>query len=159
MQPLRFDAILAARRVPPVRAPMLRAYDEMPAASEVVPSHFAIEAHLSDLIIAIDGRCPPDRVRALWNDFERDLMEHFDLEERTLLADLLAARPREARVVLEEHRYLRTRLAQLRATLPNLSAAAARTFLDELAAHAHHEERVLYRWAESRSSGAPKDPP
>jgi hypothetical protein len=73
------------------------------------------------------------------------------------LADFLAARPREARVILEEHRYLRGRMAQLRASLPNLSAASARTFLDELSAHAHHEERVLYPWDDARSAVA-KDP-
>jgi hypothetical protein len=130
----------------------------MTAATQVAPSHFAIEAHLSDLIVAIDGRCPPEQVRDLWTNFERKLTEHFDVEERSLLADLLAARPREARVILEEHRYLRGRMAQLRATLPNLSAAAARTFLDELSAHGNHEERVLYRWAESRAPAAAKEP-
>lgn len=118
----------------------------------LAPNHSVIEAQLSELVAALDGGCPTAHATALWAEFNRMLTKHFDLEEQTLLADLLAVRPRDARVILEEHRYLRGRLAQLRASLPDLSAETARTFLDELCAHGHHEEKVLYRWAESRAS-------
>jgi len=112
--------------------------------------HFAIEALFTDLLVALEGRSRAD-LEPRWTAFERALAEHFALEERTVLADLLAARPREARLFMEEHRYLRGRLAQLGATLPDVPVETARTFFDELRAHGQHEERVLARWAESSS--------
>jgi hypothetical protein len=122
----------------------------MPATVLPALGHFAIEALFADLLVAIEGRSRAD-LEPLWTEFERALTEHFALEERTVLADLLAARPREARIFLEEHRYLRGRLAHLGATLPDVPVETARTFFDELRAHGQHEERVLARWAESSS--------
>jgi hypothetical protein len=137
---------------------MLRVRSTMIPSSPLASSHLAIEAHLSDLVVALDGGCTPAQAASLWTEFDRRLIEHFDIEERTLLTDFLANRPREARVILEEHRYLRGRLAQLRASLATISAETARTFLDELSAHSHHEDKVLYRWAESRASAPPREP-
>jgi len=129
----------------------------MPAIVFPALGHVAIEALFGQLLVAIEARSHAD-LEPLWTEFERALSEHFALEERTVLADLLAARPREARIFLEEHRYLRSRLAQVGAMLPDVSLATARTFFDELRAHGQHEERVLARWAESSSfvSGARK---
>jgi Hemerythrin HHE cation binding domain len=117
--------------------------DSLPAALD----HFAIEALFAEVLLAIEGA--PARVSALWTQFEEVLVAHFEHEERTVMTEFLAARPREARTVLQEHRYLRGRVAELRAMLPALPLDSARTFLDELRAHGQHEERVLYRWAES----------
>lgn len=123
--------------------------------TDVIPlalDHLALEALFAQVLEALEAGTPD--VSALWVRFDDALVAHFEHEEKSLLADLLAVRPREARVVLEEHRYLRNRLAQLRAALPALPVDSARTFLDELRAHGAHEERELYRWAESRPSTA-----
>ncbi len=111
--------------------------------------HRALETLFTHLIGVLESGAT-ERVEGLWATAERTLLEHFAVEERTLLADLLVARPREARVVLEEHAYLRRRLAQLGSTLPALSLDATRTFFDELRAHGRHEERALYQWAEAQ---------
>jgi hypothetical protein len=113
--------------------------------------HRALEALFAHLIGVLESGAT-DRIEGVWSTAERTLLEHFAAEERTLLADLLVARPREARVVLEEHAYLRRRLAQLRATVPALSLDATRTFLDELCAHGRHEERALYQWADAQGN-------
>lgn len=123
----------------------------MPLSSTPAPGDFAIEALYGEILVAIETAAI-DRLRELWTAFERGLTRHFEDEEGTVLADLLASRPREARLILEEHRYLRGRLEQLGQRVPNLSCETARTFLDELRAHAHHEERVLRRWTESGSA-------
>jgi hypothetical protein len=118
--------------------------------SEVIPNavdHRALESLLAQVLEALEGRTP--EAPALWMRFDDALHAHFDQEERSLVADLVVASPREARVLLEEHRYLRGRLAQLRATLPAVPVDAARTFLDELHAHGANEERILYRCDES----------
>lgn len=111
--------------------------------------HRALETHFLHLLGVIE-KGPFDRIAEAWSVAERTLLEHFDAEESTLLADLVVARPRDARVVLEEHAYLRRRLAQLGAAIPALPLEAVRTFLDELRAHGRHEERALYQWADAR---------
>jgi hypothetical protein len=127
--------------------------DSPPAALD----HFALEALLAEVLGAIEGA--PARLSALWTAFEEALAAHFEHEERAIMTDFLAARPREARSVLEEHRYLRGRIAELRAMVPALPLQSARMFLDELRAHGHHEERVLYRWAESHRPLPNRKPP
>jgi hypothetical protein len=121
---------------------------DMRPSFTLAPADLAIEAVYGEILGALENGWV-DRLQPLWAEFERDLFRHFEEEERTILADFLAARPREARLILEEHRYLRDRLMQLRERLPNVSLVTARTFLDELRAHAQHEERVLRRWTDS----------
>lgn len=121
----------------------------MPSPSSAVPGDFAIESLFRKVLRAIESGSSGG-VETLWAEFERALAEHFADEEATVLVDLLAARPREARLILEEHRYLRGRLAQLRESPGSLSSETARTFLDELHAHGQHEDRLLRRWIESR---------
>jgi hypothetical protein len=119
----------------------------MTAPPPLVPGHAVIEALLADLLLGIETGSAP--VESLWTGFERAFSEHLTYEEHVPLAEFLIARPREARALLEEHRYLRGRLAQLRTTLRALPADDVRTFLTELHAHNDHEERVLYPWVEA----------
>src|SRR5215831_11402409 len=112
-----------------------------------VPGHAVVEALLADLLLGIETGSA--QVESLWTDFERALSGHLTYEEHVPLAEFLVARPREARALLEEHRYLRGRLAQLRMALHALPADDVRTFLTELRAHNDHEERVLYPWVEA----------
>jgi hypothetical protein len=121
----------------------------MPPLSCAAPDDADLKALFCDVLLAIEGGSSA-RLETVWAEFERALAEQFTDEERTVLADLLVARPREARLILEEHRYLRGRLAQLRARLPKMTSETARVFLDELRAHGRHQARVLRRWVESR---------
>lgn len=113
------------------------------------PGHRTLEALFLHLIAVLRSGAT-DVVESVWSAAERSLVAHLEDEEKTLLAEFLAVRPRDARTLLQEHAHLRRRLSQLRTTLPGLSAGDARTFFDELRAHASHEEAVLYRWAETR---------
>jgi hypothetical protein len=122
-----------------------------------IASHVAIENLFRDVLAAIESG-EAERVVPLWKEFERTISAHLEYEERNMLVDLLVARPREGRVILEEHRHLRARLAELRDALPNIPIASARTFLNEFRAHESHEERVLYRWAGPSPSPSPPKP-
>jgi hemerythrin-like domain-containing protein len=114
--------------------------------SRSVLDHAGLEALLGRAIRACEGGSgtPND----LWAEFEGALARHFEHEERVLLAPLLVTRPREANVIMEEHRHLRRRVAQLDGDPRGVVADALRTFLDELRAHGRHEDRTLYPWAE-----------
>jgi hypothetical protein len=122
----------------------------MTAAHPLVPGHPIIEALLAEFLRAVENQST--RLESLWTDFERALLEHFTYEERTVLAEFLSARPREARALFEEHRYLRGRLAPLRPKLARVPVDDVRTFLTELRAHGDHEERVLYPWVEATNA-------
>jgi hypothetical protein len=106
----------------------------------------ANERLVLDRLDLLEGT-PIAEVGSLWGEFEASLLTHFDDEERSVLADLLVTRPRDARLILEEHRYLRGRLARLRADLASVSLAilhtALQTFIAELRAHGRHEQRVM----------------
>lgn len=106
-------------------------------------------AVLETLVIRIHaafGSEPADRIETMWGQLEDVLVRHFEDQERFLVAPLLTVRPREAGLVLHEHRYLRRRAALLRYTPQALTAAAVRAFLAEICAHARHEERMLSGW-------------
>ena len=121
----------------------------MSAVCPAPSDHGSLESDFAEVVAAIESGIRA-RIENLWTAFEQTLLAHFELEERTMVADLMEVRPRQARILLEEHRYLRGRLAQLGATLPAVPVQSARTFLDELRAHGRHEDRVLYPWAASR---------
>jgi hypothetical protein len=127
-------------------------FSEMTDLPPAALDHLALEALFAGILAAIESA--PGNVVALWTEFEAALLAHFEEEERVIVSEYLTARPREARTILEEHRYLRGRIAQLRGALPSVPLELARTFLDELRAHGQHEERVLYRWAETHVGGA-----
>jgi hemerythrin-like domain-containing protein len=109
-------------------------------------------AGLLDAFEANDG----ESVARLWNEFDDRLAKHLEAEERFVIPQLFAARPRDARAILEEHRHIRSRLVELGCgvELHTVRLDAARGFIDELRAHARHEEDVLYRWAEEHLPAA-----
>ena len=108
-----------------------------------------IEDLLERLIHSLE-KGPPPRVSAVWANFEAELLCRSDTEERHLIPDLFEKNPRAARAILEEHKHLRARLAELRAAVGQRQGVlfAARTFADELRAHCAHESRVLYSRAD-----------
>jgi hemerythrin-like domain-containing protein len=116
-------------------------------------------AELEDLFTGLlDAFEANDRegVAQLWNEFESRLAKHLDTEDRFMIPPLFASRPRDARAIVEEHRHIRSRLVELGCgiDLHTVRLDAARGFIDELRAHAHHEEDVLYRWADEHLPAA-----
>jgi hypothetical protein len=95
-------------------------------------------------------------VAKLWNEFDDRVSRHLDAEERFMIPGLLAARPRDARAILAEHRHIRSRLTELGCgvDLHVVRLETASGFVDELRAHAHHEDDALYRWADDHLAAA-----
>ena len=111
--------------------------------------HHRLDALLSKLSAAFEANDPED-VAKLWTDFESGLLAHLEAEEATMIPALLRACARDARVIVQEHRHIRSRLAELGVAvdLHTIRLDTARDFIDELFAHAENEDRLLYRWAD-----------
>jgi hemerythrin-like domain-containing protein len=79
---------------------------------------------------------------------------HLDVEEATMIPLLSRSHPKDARAILEEHKHLRKRLRELVGAAESgaLACEMLERILDELRAHAAHEERLFYSWAEARLS-------
>jgi len=95
-----------------------------------------------------------DATAALWTIFDERLINHMELEENDLVPALMRRNERPARVILEEHRHFRTRLAELgeAVDLHTLRLTAANAFIEELRAHQRHEDKLLYQWADAHLS-------
>ncbi|MEO6575089.1 MAG: hemerythrin domain-containing protein, partial [Polyangiaceae bacterium] len=112
--------------------------------------HARLEALLEQLLAAFEANDRED-VQSLWTDFESSLLAHMEAEETFLIPTLLRTREREAYSLLAEHRHIRGRVAELGAgvDLHIVRCDAARAFVEELRAHARHEDG-LYQWADDR---------
>lgn len=111
--------------------------------------HRKLESILDNVLGALasgDGA----EVPVLWGEFERRLLSHLEAEEMRLLPELSGLPERTARVLFQEHRHIRVRLAGLgnliRSGMPPVDSI--RNFSSELRAHARTEDRLLYQWAD-----------
>jgi hemerythrin superfamily protein len=101
-----------------------------------------------------------EAIERVWAEFDDLLTRHLEAEENFMIPQLFAAHPRDASALLEEHRHIRSRLVELGFGVdrPLVRVEATRGFVEELRAHAHHEEDVLYQWADehllTRAPGA-----
>jgi hemerythrin-like domain-containing protein len=114
-----------------------------------VADHDELEAVFTRLLAAFEAG-NREAVATAWSEFDDRLSRHLDAEEHFILPQLSATNPRAARAILEEHRYIRSRLAELGfgVDLHIVRLETARGFVAELRAHAQHEDEVLYRWAD-----------
>lgn len=119
----------------------------------LVADHEHLEKLLQQVISAFEAD-DREQVAAIWTGFHGELLKHLEAEERFLIPQLLRANQRAARAVLEEHRLIRSRLLELGASVDHhaIRLDTTRAFIDELRAHAKHEERVLYSWADQHVS-------
>jgi hemerythrin-like domain-containing protein len=117
--------------------------------------HDELERLFTRLLSALEVN-DADSVTELWNEFDRHLTRHLEAEERLLVPQLFASRPREARTILEEHRHIRSRLLEVAfgVDLHIVRLETARSFIEELRAHARHEDEALYRWADAYLAAA-----
>lgn len=111
--------------------------------------HEELERRIATLLTRADGG-DGHLLADEWRLFERELLRHFDLEERLVLPRFQRDDPDEAAALHHEHATLRADLLAygIRADLHFLRAEAVRGFIADLRAHAAHEDRVLYGWAE-----------
>jgi hemerythrin-like domain-containing protein len=111
--------------------------------------HRTIEGLLESLLAAFEANDRED-VQRLWTRFEESLLVHLEAEEKYLIPELRRSREHDAQELLAEHNHIRARLSALGTgiDLHIVRFEAARAFIDDLRAHAHHED-VLYAWADS----------
>lgn len=121
--------------------------------------HERLEWLLAAVQVAFEGD-ETESVASTWARFATELIAHIEAEERFLIPTLFRTNQREARALLEEHRYIRARLTELGAEvdLHIVRAHAVRAFIEELRAHARHEDSALYRWADECLEDADRQP-
>jgi hypothetical protein len=110
-----------------------------------------LEALLERILVSYTANDQKE-TSTLWTKFDSGLRTHLEAEERHLISELLRASERNARVLLREHRHIRTRLTELGTgfRLHTAQLDSVRNFVDELRAHANNEDRLLYQWADAR---------
>jgi len=115
----------------------------------LLEDHRRLETVLDRVLRAFEAN-DRQRIQSLWTELDAALTAHLDAEDRELLPVLGRTHDREARSLIEEHRHIRTRLIELAAAvdLHAIRVEMVRRFIDELRAHARHEDRVAYRWAQ-----------
>jgi len=106
----------------------------------------SLDAALAQLLTALEAE-RHDLVASAWKTLEGSMVAHMDYEEQNVTPKIAAIRLREALSLLQEHRFLRGRLRELgeRIARGTLLLSDARSFRDELRAHARHEEEILRR--------------
>jgi hemerythrin superfamily protein len=111
--------------------------------------HVELEELLTGVLRAFEAD-DRERIATLWNQFDTRLLAHLKTEEKYLIPALMRLNERAARAILEEHRHFRARLTELGAgvDLHIVRLKTARAFIDELRAHANHEDKMLYQWAD-----------
>jgi hemerythrin-like domain-containing protein len=111
--------------------------------------HARLEGFLQAVQAAFDAE-DSEKIASTWSRFEPELLAHLEAEEQFLIPALFRRNQREGRTLLEEHRHIRARLTELRPGVDHRHAQArtASAFIDELRAHARHEDSVLYQWAD-----------
>jgi hemerythrin len=121
--------------------------------------HRRLEAIVDQVLAALEAN-DRDEIRKLWRALESGLHAHFEAEEKHAIPLLMVSGPREGQALLAEHKHLRRRLAELGSEI-DLGVArveSLRGFIDELNAHARHEETVLYKWCDDHLEETPQSP-
>jgi hypothetical protein len=123
----------------------------------LLDDHRRLEEGVAQLVSACEAN-DPTRMQELWTDFEPRLLAHLDMEERHLLPSLVVGHGRAARAIIEEHKHIRRRLAELGQALDlhQVRLESLSGFFDELRAHAKTEDRLLYQWADEQLSESEK---
>lgn len=93
----------------------------------------------------------PLEVIASYRTLERAVLEHMRAEEDTILPAYTTHAPKDAAVIVATHDELRRRLFRLGvdAELHCVRAPSIDELIAALRAHAAHENREMYPWAES----------
>jgi hypothetical protein len=90
------------------------------------------------------------QIEAEWLGFQAALLGHLAAEEKYVIPALAQDRPREAKVLLDDHGQIRDMLTELGVELDLHCLAAARVdeFVTALQAHARREETIFYPWVD-----------
>jgi len=111
--------------------------------------HLRLDALFDDVLkrLALDDR---DETRAAWNDFEKGLLAHLEVEEKFILPKFAKDHELEASAIRREHDAFREKLAELgvMVDLHAIRVNVANDFMRALREHARREDALMYRWAQ-----------
>jgi hypothetical protein len=112
--------------------------------------HGRLERLLEQLVTAVEANDREDLAK-VWTEVESGLLSHLDAEEEQMIPALPRAYERDARVLIQEHRHIRTRLTELGEAidLHIVRLDTIRDFIDVLRAHARNEDKLLYNWTDA----------
>jgi hypothetical protein len=118
---------------------------------ELSQDHEDHEVLLLHLAQALAAKRPAAELRRCWVNFEENLFDHLDTEERTLFAVVEQAHRLELAQLRAEHRQIRQAVIGLSVSieLHTLRTEAIDELRTLLLAHHTHEERSLHRWIET----------
>ena len=122
----------------------------MDMKTELLRDHEDHELLLAKLGQALEARRPTAELRRCWTDFEENLLDHLDTEERYLFSVTAQAHRLEIEQLRAEHRQIRQTVVGLNVSpqLDTLNKQAIDDLRVLLLAHSAHEERSLHRWLE-----------
>ncbi|HLK36297.1 MAG TPA: hemerythrin domain-containing protein [Polyangiaceae bacterium] len=128
----------------PPSTPRLMNGSVRPSGVSWVADDEAIDATFVLLLRALEGQ-DLGAVACAWKELEAILVTHLDDEEQRVTPRIAAIQLRQALAILQEHRFLRGRLRELGKAIDGGRPCLvdARSFRDELRAHARHEADIL----------------
>jgi hemerythrin-like domain-containing protein len=126
-----------------------------PICAKLTSDHRELDALLARLqgAATLSDR---EMLQTTWCELESRLVRHLEAEEQFLLPLVEASHPAEVERILREHTEIRDRIAVLGVAveLHAIRATDIQALVEQLARHAEHEERELYRAAGEKASSA-----
>jgi len=121
----------------------------------LVDEHASLDRALVNLALAAESS-DSSELRRAWSELESDLASHLDVEERDLFPLAWPLHPEGITALRRDHERIRKLIAALgiEVDLHTLRKSSVDALVEMLRQHAEHEDKTVYRWAESE---APED--
>ena len=115
---------------------------------ELSQDHEDHELLLEELARSLQAKRPAAELRASWQEFEENLFDHLETEERSLFSVAATAHGLEIEQLRAEHRQIRQAVFGMAVSieLNTLKAQAIDELRAQLRSHTEHEQRSLHRW-------------
>jgi hypothetical protein len=138
-----------------INQPATREHTDSTSLGTLLAEHHAeLDQRLSALVTRAQGG-DPVQLRGEWSAFEQELLAHLDLEEAEVLPAFARHDGAAALAVLDEHAAIRAQLLEMGMNLDLhlVSAERVEKLVEQLRAHARHEEQALYAWTRHNLHG------
>ncbi len=123
----------------------------MSVGTDLHEDHARLDALFQDLVEASEADVASDVLAAAWSRLEDAVRAHFEAEERHLFPLMASSHPEEVEALLAEHAEILRRLVELDLSvdLHVVRHEALAGIVERLRAHAAHEDRTVYEWADA----------
>jgi hemerythrin-like domain-containing protein len=121
----------------------------------LLDDHAELEGRLQRLADSVDANDPCSELRTVWAEFESNLLDHLDTEERCLFPVVAREHRAEIEALRAEHQHIRRTVAELGVCveLHTLRKQSVTDLIELLQRHAERENNSLYEWSERQSEG------